>query len=153
MISSRLVQLIESHGDSIVQRTVAQLRRDPGMSHDDPLLEYELRDLGECLTNQLDNWLSTGSSNEMANRCARLGKLCCDQQIPLDEAFRGLCMLREKMLDFAQEHLLSNSSMELYAEEELDRRLVRLFDRLAIQLVRGFEQAIRKPVQTRVAVH
>ena len=62
-----------------------------------------------------------------------------------------MCLLREKMLDLAEEHLISNSSVELYAEEELDRRLGRFFDLLAIHLVQGFEQAVRKPAAARSA--
>jgi hypothetical protein len=42
-------------------------------------------------------------------------------------------------------------SVELYAAEELDRRLARFFDLLAIHLVRGFEEAVRKPAAVRVA--
>jgi len=153
MISARLVHLIESSGEQIVDRMVAQSRREPEMTHAQSLLGHEFRELGRELTSNLGQWLSGGDGHDMALRCERLGKLCCVQEIPVDEALRGLYLLREKMLDLAQEHLISNSSIELYAEEEFDRRLGRFFDRLAIHLVRGFEQAIRKSASCRAAIH
>ena len=152
MISTRLVHLIESNGETIVDRAVAQFRRDPEIGHNQSLLEYELRELGQGLTQHLGNWLSTGDGEDPAQRCEHLGKLCWDQKVPLEDAFHGLCLLRVKMLDFAQEHMISNSSIELYAEEELDRRLGRFFDRLATHLIRGFEQATQ-PRNARQTIH
>jgi hypothetical protein len=155
MISGRLVNLIECNGEQIIDRVAAQFRREPEMTHSRSLVDLELRELGRDLLHNLGNWLSTGNGHDLALRFERFGRLCCEEQIPLDEALRGLFLLREKMLDHAQENMISNSSIELYAEEELDRRLGRFFDRLAIHLVRGFEQAVRKPAAAafRPAIH
>ena len=153
MISARLVHLIEFNGEQIVDRAVARIHRELEVAHSGSLLDHELRELGQGLTLHLGNWLSTGNGHDPGLRCERLGKLCWEQQIRLEDALRGLYLLREKMLDFAQEQLISNSSIELYAEEELDRRLGRFFDRLAIHLARGFEQAIRQPAVSRAAIH
>ena len=49
--------------------------------------------------------------------------------------------------------MISNSTVELYAEGELDRRLGRFFDRLAIHLVKGFEEAVRKPLAAGQTIH
>jgi hypothetical protein len=144
MISARLVQLIESNGEQIIDRMVAQIRREPEMIQTRSLLDHELREWGQDLLHNLGHWLSAGNEQDLALRYERLGKLCFEQGIPLHEAVRGLSVLREKMLDLAEEYLISNSSVELYAEEELDRRLGRFFDLLIVHLVRGFEQAIRK---------
>lgn len=153
MISGRLVHIIESNGEQIIDRVAAQIRREAGMTHCRSLVDLELRELGRDLLHNLGNWLSTGDGSDLALRYEQLGKLCCDREIPVAEALRGLFLLREKMLDLAQEHMISNSSIELYAEEELDRRLGRFFDRLAIHVVRGFEEAIRKPAVFRAAIH
>lgn len=153
MISARLVHLIESNGEGIIDRVVAQIRREPEMTHTRSLLDHELREWGQDLLHHLGYWLSAGNENDLALRYERLGKLCFEQDIPLHETVRGLSVLREKMLDFAQEHLVSNSSVELYAEEELDRRLGRFFDLLTIHLVCGFERAIRAHVGTRLFTH
>ena len=65
------------------------------------------------------------------------------QQVPLHESVRGLCILREKMLDYVQENFFAKNSLELCAEEELERRLGRFFDLLVCGLVRGYERALR----------
>lgn len=114
MISARLVHLIESNGEQIVDRMLAQSRREPEMTHAQSFLGHEFRELGRELISNLGQWLSARDGHDMALRCERLRKLCV-QEIPVDEALRGLWLLREKMLDLAQEHLISNSSIELYA--------------------------------------
>jgi hypothetical protein len=153
MLSTRLVRLIEVNGDQIIDRVAAQLRHEPEITHGKSIQDCELRGLGQDLLQHLGDWLCAGSGNELAQRYEQFGKLCFQQGIPLHQAFRGMSLLREKMLDVAQEHMISNSSIELYAEEELERRLGRFFDRLAIHLVRGFEDAVRKPLAVGQTIH
>lgn len=148
MISARLVHLIESHAEHIIDRTVAQIHRESETTHNRFMLERELRELARDLLQNLSHWLSGANENEFALRYRRLGQLCFEHGIPLHEAIFELAALRRKMLDFAQEQLLSNSSVELYAEEELDRRVARFFDCLTIELVRGFERALPSAAAT-----
>jgi hypothetical protein len=148
LISTRLVQAIESHGDQILDRVVAQINSDPEIvTHGSFIQEYELNGLCRDLLLHLGDCLSSGSAYALADRFASLGTLCFQRRIPLHRALRGMFLLREKMLDVAQEHMISNSSVELYAEEELERRLGRFFDRLAMGLARGFEDTVREPAR------
>jgi hypothetical protein len=153
MISGRLVHLIETNGDQIVDRLVAQIRQDPHLTSVRALLDRELRDWGLDLLKHLGHWLAAGNEQDLALRYERLGKQCYELEIPLHEAVRGLCLLREKMLDFSEEHILSNSSVELYAEEELERRLGRFFDNLTIHMVQGYERMLRAPHEKHFAAH
>lgn len=153
MLSTRVVHLIELNGDQIIDRVAAQLRREPGITHGKAIQDCELGGLGHDLLQNLGDWLSAGDGHDLANRYRQLGRVCFEQAIPLHEAYRALSLLREKMLDVAQEHMISNSSIELYAEEELERRLGRFFDRLAMNLVRGFEEAVRKPLAASQTIH
>jgi hypothetical protein len=152
MISTRLIHWIESNGDQIIDRAAAQISREPEMTHGKPIEDYALRGLGHDLVHHLGDLLSSGNGHDLARRYQRFGKLCYDQEIPLHETLRGMSLLREKMLDISQENMISNSSVELYAVEELERSLGRFFDRLAIHIVRGFEEAARKPA-VRTATH
>ena len=145
MFSTRLIHVIECKGDEIIDRVADQIGREPLMTQRTFIEAYELKGLGSDLLHHLGDLLSSGHTHEMAHRFERFGALCYQQSIPLQEAMRALSMLREKMLDVAQENMLSNSSIELYAEEELDRRLGRFFDGLSIRLARGFEDAVRHP--------
>ncbi len=144
MISGRFVHLIETHGDQILTRVVDQIRREPEMTHIKQLLDSELRMWGQDLLENLGHWLTAGSQEDLAHRYERLGKLRFEQDIPLHESVRGVCLIRQKTLDFVEEHVASNSSVELYAEEELERRLGRFFDLLITHLVRGYERALRR---------
>ena len=153
MLSTRLVHLIETNGDQIIDSVAAQLRREPEITHSKSLQDHELHGLGQDLLHHLGGWLSAGDAHNLSQRYELFGRLCFDQGIPLHEAFRGMSLLREKMVDLAQEHMISNSSIELYAEEELERRLGRFFDRLAFHLARGFEEAARKPIAARLTIH
>jgi hypothetical protein len=145
--------MIEINGDQIIDRVAAQLRREPEITHSKSLQDHELHGLGQDLLHHLGDWLSAGDAHGLSKRYERFGRLCFDQGIPLHEAFRGMSLLREKMVDLAQEQMISNSSIELYAAEELERRLSRFFDRLAMHLARGFEEAARKPLTSAQVIH
>jgi|SRR5581483_3556324 len=144
MISGKLVHLIETHAGQIIQRSIDQIRREKDMPHIRALLDSELREWNLELLEGLGHWLSPANQEDLANRYERLGKLRFEQDVPLHESVRGLCIMREQTLDFVEEHIASNSSVELYAEEELDRRLGFFFDLLTIHLVHGYERALRR---------
>ena len=61
----------------------------------------------------------------------------------MHECVRDLCVLKQTLLDFVEEHTFNKDCMELYAEEELDRRVGRFFDLLIVHLVRGYESGRR----------
>jgi hypothetical protein len=144
MLSGKLVHLIESHWDQIASRVIDQVRREPKMPHIRGLAESQLREIEQVLLENLGHWLAAGNEEELAQKYEKFGKLRCEQGIPLHEAVRGLCIIREKMLDFVEEHIVSKNTLELYAEEELERRLGRFFDILTIHLVQGYEAAMRR---------
>jgi hypothetical protein len=148
MISGKLVHLIESHWDEIMSRVVEQVRRQP-MTHVRLIVEPEMREYGQALLQNLGHWLAAGNDEELAHQYEQLGKVRCHEDVPLHESVRGLCIVREKILDFVEEQILTKNTLELYAEEELERRLGRFFDLLIIHLVKGYERALR----TAVAAH
>src|SRR5262249_50922625 len=144
MLSGKLVRMIESHWEPIMTRVIEQVRREPQMSHTRALVESELRDWGQTLLQNLGHWLELGSEEDLARKYEYLGRLRCEEDVPLFESVQALCIIREKVLDFVEEHILSKNVLELYAEEELERRLGRFFDLLTIHMVRGYEGALRK---------
>jgi len=146
MLSGKLVHLIESHWDEIASRVIDQIRRESDMTHIRGLAESELHEWGRVLLEHLGHWLSAGNEEDLAGKYEHLGKLRCEQNVPLHESVRCLSIAREKMLDFVEEHLFSKNVMELYAEEELERRLGRFFDVLTVHLVKGYERALRHTV-------
>jgi hypothetical protein len=147
MLSGKLIRLIESHWGQITGRVLDQIRRDPDMTHIRSLPEIELREWGQDILINLDYWLAAGNETELARRYTDLGVLRFDQDVPLHEAVRALCILREKMIDYVQENFFAKNSLEFCAEEELERRLGRFFDVLVCHLVEGYERAMRRAAQ------
>jgi hypothetical protein len=103
----------------------------------------ELREWGRELSNNLGHWLAGSNDDAIAARYQELGRVRFAAGVPLHECVRALCILREKMLDYEQDHFFARNSMEFSAEGELERRLGRFFDLLTYSLVRGYERALR----------
>jgi hypothetical protein len=155
MVSGKLVHLIETHWDDVITRVIDQIRREPQMSHMRSLAEGELREWGQGLLQNLGHWLQACNEADLAHKYEHYGALRFEQDIPLHESVRAQCILREKMLDFVEDHMFSKASMdmynlELYEREELERRLGRFFDVLTIHFVHGYERALRKSALARV---
>jgi hypothetical protein len=146
MLSGRLVHLIESHWDQVMTRIIDEIRREPHLGQARAHIEAELRDRGQDLLQNLGHWLAAGHEDDLAVQFETLGKLQFHEGVALHDALRGLFIVREKMLDFVEEHIFTKNALELYAEEELERRLGRFFDLLTIHLVRGYERALRTTV-------
>lgn len=144
ILSSRLIRLIEEHGDQIITNAIAQIRRDPEMTHVQAVLDNELRAWGRDLLLHLGHWLAAGLEEDLARRYERIGRLLQERDAPLDQSLRALFLIREKVEDYVEEQGVTKTTIELYAEEELERRLGRFFDLLAIHMTRGYVRALRK---------
>ena len=113
MLSGKLVHLIESNWEEIVSRVVFQVGREPQLAHYRALVESELREWGQVLLENLGHWLTAPKDNEIGVRYEQLGKLRFEQGVPLHESVHCLCIVREKVLDFVEEHVYNKSSLEL----------------------------------------
>jgi hypothetical protein len=153
MLSGRLVHLIESNSQEIISNVIAQVRREPEMAHYRAVLESDLREWGQLLLQNLGQWLSAGEDEEIARQYEELGKRRFEAQIPLHESVHCLCIVRERVLDFVEQHIYNKNSLALYEQEELDRRLGRFFDLLTIHMVKGYEHALRRSVAHAVSLH
>ena len=94
----------------------------------------------------LGQWLTAGAGEEIAHRYEQLGRQRFEADMPLHESVRCLCIMRERVLDFVEEHIFTKNSLALYDQEELDRRLGRFFDLLTIHMVKGYEGAAPRSV-------
>ena len=142
MISGKLVHLMVSHQEAVLDRVAQQIRRDPDMAQTGAILTG-LRQWHKELLESLTHWLDKGNSETLQRRLQHVGRDRLEQAVPLHECVRDLCLLKQVLLDFVEEHTLTKDSMELYAEEELDRRVGRFFDLSIVHLVRGYESAHR----------
>jgi hypothetical protein len=150
MLSGRLIQLLETHQEQVTANVIGEIRHHPDMSNFRKLPDAELRERAQTILEHLGHWLSDGHKVEMEQRYESLGRERYEDSIPLDESVRALTITKEKMIDFVHEHGFAKTSMDLYAEEEFERRIGRFFDTLTIHMVRGYETACRQAAQIAV---
>ena len=144
MLSGRLVHLIEANSTSIIQQVISQIRRDPDLVNVSTLPDAELREYGEHLLDRLGHWLAGGTEQELADYYEGTGRLRFEEGVPLNEAVKGLFLVKNKMIDFVLNQAAARTYMQLYAEEEFEHCIDRFFDILVWRLVKGYEQALRK---------
>jgi len=142
MLSGKLIHLIEAHQEQIVTSVIHEIRQHPDLTHMHKLPDAELRERGRLILENLGHWLA-GHQEEIGSRYETLGKDRFEENIPLTESVRALCIIKDKMTDFVRGQGASKM-LELYAEEELELRVSRFFDTLVIHMVRGYETAWRR---------
>ena len=144
MLSAKLIHLVEAHQEQIAANVIREIRHHPDLPHFHKLPDAELRERGQQILENLGHWLSASHEAEIEQRYEALGKLRFEESIPLHESVRALAIIKDKMIDFVHEQGLTKTSVELYAEEELERRVGHFFDTLTIHMVRGYETAWRR---------
>jgi len=144
LLSGKLIHLIEAHQEEIANSVIHEIHHHPDLVHLRKLSDAEMRERGQQILENLGHWLAAGHEAEIALHHENLGRIRFEQSIPLHESVRALCIIKDKMLDFVSEHLMAKNSVELYAEEELERRVGRFFDALIIHMARGWEAASRR---------
>lgn len=149
MLSSRLVQLIAEHWKEIADRLCREIRQHPDMLNLARKTDAEMRDWCRAILEDLDYLLSASKRQEVKRRFEVLGRMRCEENIPLHEAVLRFQILKDKIIGFVHEQGFPMSAIELYAEEELELRIGRFFDDCVYHLVRGYEAALR--IAARVA--
>ncbi len=141
MLSSKFIRLVESHAEEIAESTLRQLAEDPRTPHlaRRPWCEQ----IAECaeIIRDLGQWLVHGGDENVAERFEPVGARCAAQGIPASELVYALHVLKAKMLDLIRNQGLAQSSVDLYAEEELEHHAGRLFDSIVYHVVNGYESA------------
>lgn len=143
MLSGKLIHLIEAHQAQIADSVIREIRNHPDMTHLCTLPDAELRERGQQILENLGHWLAAGHEAEITKLYETLGRSRFEESLPLHESVRALAMVKDKMIDFVHEQGIARTSMDLYAEEELERRVGRFFDALTIHMVHGYETAWR----------
>jgi len=143
MLSGKLIHLIESHGQEITGSIIGSIRRHPELAHFRNLPEWELRQRGDEILKNLGHWLTYGNEEKLAHEYETIGRARFEESMPLHESVRGLCVIKDKMIEFLDNQGIDQDALSLYAEEQLERRVGRFFDMLVIHLVRGYETASR----------
>lgn len=139
MVSPKLVHHIEDHWQAVAGRFLRLLRNLHGLPHLSRLPESEVTETCRRLLHNLGHWLASSSEEEIAANYERVGRERCRQGMPLSEALRAVQLLREATVGYIREQGVFETSVDLYAEEELEHDLGLFFDLLIYHLARGYE--------------
>ncbi|MBM4029234.1 MAG: hypothetical protein FJ280_28125 [Planctomycetes bacterium] len=149
MLSAKLIAMIEDHGETIGARVIGKIRHDPELTTLRKLPEAELKEWGRDIARHLGHWLGS-SEQEVARRYESVGRTRCQQQVPLHECVHGLHLVKNAILDYIRGQGVSQTTVDIYAEEELEHGVGRFFDWVVYHLVKGYEEALR-PAALRAA--
>lgn len=143
MLASKLVQMIEDHADQITSDVITRLRGDSELPHLKKLPEAELRSWAGHILKHLGDWLAESDERQIASCYEGLGKLRFAENVPLSESVRNFQRLKGAMVSYIRNQGIHQTTMELYAQEELEHLLSRFFDSMIYHVVRGYEGARR----------
>ncbi len=142
MLSTKLVQLIETHWEEIAERLIREVRRNGEMKNLAAYPDSELRDWCRVILENLGQLLGIKKEDEIRRRFEALGKIRFEENIPLHEAILRLHLLQDKIVAFVHEQGFPMTALQLYAEEELEQRMTRFFHAGVYHVVRGYEAAL-----------
>lgn len=143
MLSPRLIRLIETNWEEIASRLIAAIRQHPELPNLATRTDSEIREWCEEILRNLGDLLSIKNDEELKKRFRLLGRTRFEQNIPLHEAVLRVHILKDKIIGYVHEQGFPTTALHLYAEEEFESRVGRLFDALVYQIVRGYEDALR----------
>ena len=141
MISARLVQVIEEHAEKITDRVVREHRQDSRLTHLVHLPESEIRHRCGEILQRLGHWLAESSEEEITRHFESIGRLRAREGVPLEEVVHALQVLKARMLDHIRDQGMGLTTVELYAEEELEHQTGVFFDNAVYHLIRGYQHS------------
>ena len=144
MLSIRLVQLVETHWEQISERILHKIRNDARLAHINTLTESELRKRAREVVKNIGEWLGASLDQPLVHRCETLGRQRFEEGIPLHEVVLARFIIKDSVTEFVHEHAFVETSLQLYAEGELEKSVGRLFDRMIYYVIRGYEEAMRE---------
>ncbi len=147
MLSSKLIRMVSEHWEEIAVRALHRIQRDSKLLELGKLPESDLRERAQDILKNLGLWL-VSREEELAVRYENLGRVRFQEGIPLHEIVYALQLIHECMIQYIHDQGISRTSLELYAEEELERDSDRVFDRIIYYFVRGYEKAMRTHAMT-----
>lgn len=142
MLSHQLIAMIENHWEQITTEVIDSIRADPLLTVIAGLPFHELESWGRTVSKNLGYWLS-GAAAEIGSEYEAVGRRRFTAGIPMAECVHALQLLKDKMLDFVRSRGFAATTLEIYAEEELEHRVGKFFDNLTYHLVHGYEAAMK----------
>ncbi len=144
MLSAKLVNLIEDNWQVIAQRLIDRVKRHPDCVVLSKVAHAEHMEWCQQILQNLGELLSGDKREEVRRRWQLAGRYRYQESVPLHEAVLRIHILKDQIINFVHEQGFPMTSLQLYAEEELEHRVCSFFDAVVYSLVRGYEQAMRR---------
>ncbi|MBE0659505.1 MAG: hypothetical protein IH602_17560 [Bryobacteraceae bacterium] len=141
MVSPKLVQLLETHWEAVSARFFRLLNTESGLPHIKKLPESELNLVCRRLVSNIGQYLMTKPGSGIVIEYERIGRERFQEGVPLSECIRGIQILKEAAIGYLRDQGLFDTSVDIYAEEELEHQIGIFFDALVVNLAVGYEKA------------
>lgn len=140
----RLVQLIENNWEEVAARAWLAVQKHPDMPVLAQQSKADMRDWCQAILENLGELLAAPKHEDLKKRFLLAGRIRFEEQIPLHEAVLRFQILKDKIIGFVHEQGFQMTALQLYSEEELEQRMGRFFDACVYNVVRGYEEAMRR---------
>jgi hypothetical protein len=154
MLTSRLMEFIETHARSIISETVQDILTNEHTSsfRRVPAAEVEIRIAALFLN--LGKWMGNPKEDAIRKEYEDWGRARFRQGIPLSEIMYSMILAKAHLRRFIREHGQVAFSgdrvtpeelvpVELYGIQELNYMVGEFFDRALYHLIRGYEAAAK----------
>jgi hypothetical protein len=151
MLSDRLINLIETHAETLTRNTLNDLRKSPRTPSYHSLGDDAMRDRIYAVYHELGNWLAEKTDAKIEAWYRELGGRRYREGFALSEVICALMLTKKHLEDYVRNSGLTDSAVDLHRERELFRRVDYFFDGAIYYTALGYEQESSKPIAARRA--
>lgn len=145
MVGLRLVHLIESHSDEMVEKLVTRIERSPRTRDLRKVPPEELRARLYEILHHLSEWLLTKTDRDIEEWYIELGERRARQGVALSDFCWALVMVKGNIWEFLNRQAFAESPVQIYGEMEFLRLLDQFFDRALCYAAKGYQRALPVP--------
>jgi hypothetical protein len=144
MLAVRLIQLVETHAEELVQGVLDDLRRNPRTASFTRVPDADLRHRLHDLYRHLGDWIGDRTETRIEQHYVDVGRRRLHDGVPIEEVVYALLLAKGHLRDFVRHHGLADSVVQLYSEEQLYDLVSSFFDRALYFAVKGYEEERRR---------
>jgi hypothetical protein len=138
-LSGRLIALIESHAEELTRGTIERLQASSRTPSYHGLSYHDLYERVYDVYHDFGRWLLEKTDRAVKLRFYDLGERRSRERIPLSEVLWALVLTKNHLRSYLSAWALSDSAVELYRQQELDRLIGHFFDRAICYAAEGYE--------------
>lgn len=133
-----LVRFIEERADELTDLMVRKVRESPRMPAYHRFGDAELGERARLVYANLGKWLEREAEGLVEEEYSRIGRVRCQERIPLSQLVWGLLLTRRTLWEFIEKQGWETLS-DLKRSLDLEILVVRFFDRAILHAVAGYE--------------